>query len=218
MLTLDPTTLFYWTLSDPPAKKMKYSVKSWVKMIPTNAKPASCATSRASCATSRANSVKTGKASTVAGSGKRHSSTTSTPTLMSANTLSCCAITINDHSQLSQAVKIKQNHDVDAIYTYDGALSDCEEITGIECNAAHASPIKGRRHLEIGTRHWKKTQSVGCQQKIQEWRPSMQDRSPCLAMHFCSNVYDASSPARQFLWEQHQSRMCNHAKNMGWSF
>jgi hypothetical protein len=56
MLTLDPTTLFYWTISDPPPKKMKYSVKFWAKSIPSNAKPASRAPSQA-------NSAKMGKSS-----------------------------------------------------------------------------------------------------------------------------------------------------------
>jgi hypothetical protein len=48
MLTLDPTTLFYWTISlDPAPKKMKYSVEAWAKSIPSNAKPASRAPSQA---------------------------------------------------------------------------------------------------------------------------------------------------------------------------
>jgi hypothetical protein len=145
MLTLDPMTLFYWSLSDPPPKRMKYSVESWAKTIPSNAKPASRDTSRA-------NSVKTGKASTT----KRNGSTgtgTAPPALTSASSRSKAAssasvltpdITITN-VQVPGAVKIKQDND--AIYTYDGALSDCEETAGAERDLAIASPNKGKRRL-----------------------------------------------------------------------
>ena len=40
MLMLDPTILFYWTLSDPPPKKIKSStVETWAKSILSSAKP-----------------------------------------------------------------------------------------------------------------------------------------------------------------------------------
>jgi len=55
VLTLDPTALFYWTISlNPTPKKMKYSVEAWAKPIPSNAK-------LASHAPSQANSMKMGK-------------------------------------------------------------------------------------------------------------------------------------------------------------
>ena len=120
MLTLDPTTLFFWTISDPPPKKMKYSVESWAKYIPSNAKPASCAPSQAlTTASSR-------------------SATSSVLT---------SAITISAHVPL----KIKQ--EPDSVYTYDGGISDREETSGVERDAAHASPIKGKKRLtsEVST-------------------------------------------------------------------
>ena len=141
MLTLDPTTLFYWSLSDPPAKKMKYSVESWAKSIPSRA---------ASRSTSHANSVKTGKTSSA---GKRPGSESlgTAPALMSSRSQAASsasiltsAITISNE-QVPESVKIKQ--DPDAIYSYDGGLSDNDEITGIERDAAHASPIKGKKRL-----------------------------------------------------------------------
>jgi len=49
MLTLDQSTLFYWTLSD---KKWKHgrAINDWASAIPSNAKPVSRATSQVSCA------------------------------------------------------------------------------------------------------------------------------------------------------------------------
>ena len=48
---------------------------------------------------------------------------------------------------------IKFKQDPDSIYTYDGGLSDHEETAGVERDAAHASPIKGKRRLnsEVST-------------------------------------------------------------------
>jgi hypothetical protein len=139
MLTLNTTTLFYWTLSlNPTPKKMKFSVEAWEKSIPSNAKPTSCAPSQA-------NSMKTGKSS---GTTKHYNSTA--PTLTSGT--SSCSVT----SVLTSAVTItsaahvppKIKQDPDTIYTQDeGGISDCEEITGVERAVAHASPIKGKKHL-----------------------------------------------------------------------
>jgi hypothetical protein len=133
MLTLNPTTLFYWTLSNPPPKKMKYSVKSWEKSIPSNAKPASCTTSQA-------NSVKTGK-STTNGYGSM------APALTSASSHPASSVLTSTITITSAQVPVKIKQDLDAIYTYDGALSDHEETAGLKCDAAHASPTKGKRHL-----------------------------------------------------------------------
>src|SRR5882724_7475909 len=55
MLALNPMTLFYWDLSNPPVKRSKHSIESWTKSISANAKPASWATH------SQANSVRSGK-------------------------------------------------------------------------------------------------------------------------------------------------------------
>lgn len=145
MLTLDPTTLFYWSLSDPPSKKMKYSVESWAKNI-ANANPASRATSRA-------NSVRTGKASTT-GTSKRHGSTapalSASGSSQPASSVLTNAITVTD-AQVPRTVKI--NQDTDTIYAHNGAISDCEETAGVERDAAFASPNKGKRRLnsEVST-------------------------------------------------------------------
>jgi hypothetical protein len=135
MLTLDPTTLFYWTISDPPPKKMKYSIEFWAKSIPSNTKPASRAPSQA-------NSAKMGKSSST----NRHGSTA--PALTSATFCSAASSVLTSAITITSAhvpVKIKQ--DPDSIYTYDGGISDCEETASIERDVAHASPIKGKKRL-----------------------------------------------------------------------
>jgi hypothetical protein len=143
MLTLDPTMLFYWTISDPPSKKIKYFVESWAKYIPSNAKPASHAPSQANLATTRKSS-----------SSNHYGSTA--PALTSATSSSCSAAS----SILTSAITITSTHvpvnikqDPDSIYTYDGGISDYKETAGIERNTAHASPIKGKKCLtsEVST-------------------------------------------------------------------
>src|SRR5882724_13090660 len=54
MLALNPMTLFYWDISNPPTKRFKHSIESWTKSISANAKPASWATH------SQANSMRSG--------------------------------------------------------------------------------------------------------------------------------------------------------------
>ena len=145
MLTLDPTTLFYWTLSDPFQEKTKYTVESWVKNVHSNG-PGSCA------AMSRTNSVKTGKASANLKNSGYGSTTRSAPALTTAGVSSCSASSVLTNSititnaQVPQAVKVQQDTDV-TIYTYDGALSDHEDTAGLKRNAALASPVKGKRCL-----------------------------------------------------------------------
>ena len=130
MLTLDPTTLFYWTLSYPPPKKIKFStVESWVKSIPPSAKPVTGPAT-----------VKTGKSST-----NHHSSTA--PALMSASSHVASSVRTSTITITSTQDPIKIKQDPGSIYTYDGGLSDREETAGVEHDVAHASPIKGKRWL-----------------------------------------------------------------------
>src|SRR5882724_4437680 len=55
MLALNPMTLFYWDLSNPPANRFKDTIESWTKSVSANTKPASWATH------SQANSMRSGK-------------------------------------------------------------------------------------------------------------------------------------------------------------
>jgi hypothetical protein len=129
MLTLDPTTLFYWTLSDPPQKIKSSTVETWAKSIPSSAKPV------ISQAT-----VKTGKSST-----NRHSSTA--PALTSASSRVTSSVLTSDITITSAQDYVKIKQVPDSIYAYDGGLTDHEETAGVERDAAHASPIKGKRRL-----------------------------------------------------------------------
>jgi hypothetical protein len=139
MLTLDTTTLFYWTLSDPPSKKIKYSIESWAKTIPSNIKPASRVPSLA-------NSAKTGKSS-INRSGE---SARSAPALTSASSRADSCSVLTSEITITSAhhdVPVKVKQDSNSVRLYDGGLSDHEEMTGVERDAAHASPIKGRKRL-----------------------------------------------------------------------
>ena len=112
---------------------MKIYVESWAKTIPSNA---------ASNTTSQANSVRSGKTSTQMGTALDLTSSQSQAASSASILTSGISIT---NTQVLKAVKIKQ--DKNAIYSYDGALSDNEEITGVEHDEAHASPIKDKKHL-----------------------------------------------------------------------
>jgi hypothetical protein len=123
MLTLDPYTLFYWNLSDPPAKKVSYSVESWAKSVPSNAKPPS-------------------RAPTV-------TSSRSVPSLTNASSRSTGRSVLTDTiaitSKAAPAVRIKP--DPDFIDIHDGGLSDHDETRGRERDAAVFSPPKGKTRL-----------------------------------------------------------------------
>ena len=123
MLTLDPFTLFYWNLSDPPAKKVSYSVEAWAKSVPSNAKPPS----RAPTATS----------------------SRSVPALTNASSRFTGHSVLTDGiaitSKAAPTVRIKP--DPDFIDIYDGGLSDHDEIRGRERDVAILSPPKGKMRL-----------------------------------------------------------------------
>jgi hypothetical protein len=119
MLTLDPSTLFYWNLSDPPAKKFKHAVEAWAKSVPLNAKPPSRAPSHV---TSRVPSL-------------THGSSRSTGCSMLTDT-----ITVT--SKVAPPARIKP--DPDSIDIHNGGLSDHDEIRGRERDAAIFSPPKGK--------------------------------------------------------------------------
>jgi hypothetical protein len=130
MLTLDPSTLFYWNLSDP-TKKVKYSIESWAKSIPLNAKPPS-----------RARSHTTTSSRAVPSLTNASSHSTGTSVLTNAITITSTA---------APPVQIKP--DPDFIEIHDGGLSDHDEISGRERDAAVFSPPKGKTRLnsEVST-------------------------------------------------------------------
>jgi hypothetical protein len=135
-LTLDQSTLFYWTLSDSSLnKKRKISaIDEWVSAsaIPGNV-PASRAPSEVTATTfSRPRSV--------IPSLTNGSSRLSAPSVLTNN------ITIVSHRAPLAKVKAEMVPDEIEIYS-DGGLSDADEIKGEEREAAIRSPPKGKNRV-----------------------------------------------------------------------
>lgn len=147
MLTLNPTTLFYWNLSNPPAKKVKYSesqgIEVWSKTIPRSSKPPpSQPTSRAQSQTGTQNSFKTLYSS---------KSQAVTPSLTSGSTRSSVPTALTNKIVLSTektaALQIKPDPDA-SFMVNDNGLSDNDEMRGVEREAAVATPHKGKARLD----------------------------------------------------------------------
>ena len=128
MLTLDPSTLFYWNLSDPPAKKFKHSIESWAKSVPLNAKPPSRAPSHTNTTMSASRTVP---------------SLTNASSCSTGRSVLTHAIAIT--STVAPPIRIKP--DPDFIEIHNGGLSDHDEIRGRERDTAVFSPPKGKTCL-----------------------------------------------------------------------
>ena len=111
LLTLDHSTLFYWTLSNDSCKKRKHSsaINDWASAIPTSAKPSSQAQKSTS---SRA---KSGLPSLTSGASR-----SSAPSVLTQNVK-----IITGH------IKAEPAPDVHTMY-YDSGLSDNDEMRGEE--------------------------------------------------------------------------------------
>ena len=135
MLTLDQSTLFYWTFSDSNAKKRKHAIDEWAATIPNNAKPASRAPSQT---TTRSHKSRSNSALPSLTSG---TSRLTAPSVLTNN------IKIVTHPALAP-VKVKAEPAPDIIEIYsDGGLSDNDEMRGIEREAAVTSPPKGKKRI-----------------------------------------------------------------------
>lgn len=141
MLTLDPTTLFFWDLSDV-SKKIKYNsstVSQWASAIPKDAKADSCLSSKHSASTG-------------------HSAA---PSLTNRSTITTTSVQTSElqRRQLPPRIHVKREPEEDAdmdggikvlsnedgqLYTYEeGAISDRDEMNGEEHDDAVKSPPKG---------------------------------------------------------------------------
>ena len=123
MLTLDQSTLFYWTLSDTSHKKQKHAsaIKDWALAVPATTKhtlkaPSSLAKSDVPPLTS----------------GTSHSSA---PSVLTNNVK-----IISHHS-----VKVKAELSPTLLLHTDGGLSDNGERIGEEWEAVINSPPKGKK-------------------------------------------------------------------------
>jgi hypothetical protein len=130
LLTLDQSTLFYWTLSDIAShKKRKHAsaIKDWALAVPTTAKPTLKAPSRASLAKSGVPPLTTG------------TSRSSALSVLTDNVK-----IINRRALDSVKVKVELPS---LLLHIDGGLSDNNKRRGEEWEAAINSPPKGKKQV-----------------------------------------------------------------------
>jgi hypothetical protein len=130
LLTLDESTLFYWTLSDTSGKKRKHisAINEWASEISANSTK-STSKSTSSRAKSEIPSLTSGA-----------SSRPSAPSVLSNN------VRIISH-QSSDLVKVKPAPAAALAICYDGGLSDNDEMRGEEREVAINSPPKGKKRI-----------------------------------------------------------------------
>lgn len=137
LLTLDESTLFYWTLSDASHKKRKHSstssaINKWATAIHTSGSTKS--SSQAPKSTS--SHAKTDIPSLTCGTSSRSFA----PSVLSDN------VKIFSH-QSSDVVKVKAEC-APALSIYNnGGLSDNDEMRGEEREVAIKSPPKGKKRI-----------------------------------------------------------------------
>jgi hypothetical protein len=122
LLTLDQSTLFYWTLSD---KKRQHasSIKKWALDVPATVKPTSKAPSNADI-----------------------------PQLTNGTSCSSAPSVLTDHVKIIShraldPVKVKAEPSPTFSSYNEGGLSDNEEMRGEEREAAINSPPKGKKRV-----------------------------------------------------------------------
>ena len=131
LLTLDQSTLFYWTLSDASfnkKRKIGSAINNWASTIPTNAKPSHAPKSTSSRTNSDLPSLTSG------------ASRSSAPSLLTHN------VKIISHRASDSKVKAEPAPDADTMY-YSGGLSDNDEMRGEEREFAINSPPKEKKRL-----------------------------------------------------------------------
>ena len=125
-LTLDQSTLFYWTLSDVPSK-MDEAIDKWASAIPTHIK-----------------SKLEGPKSTAS------RSTKAVPPLTGGPSRSSAASVLTENIKVftkGDQVKIKGEHQEVISLSDDGGLSDSNELGGKEREIAINSPLKGKKRI-----------------------------------------------------------------------
>ena len=134
-LTLDQSTLFYWTLSDVPHEM---SIDDWVSEIPLTQAPT--APTRPNSTATVVQDPKSTSASGRTKSAIPTDSRSSAPSVLTNN------IKVISH-QSSNQVKVKAETQADVLSLSDGGLSDNNELGGKEREAAINSPLKGKRRI-----------------------------------------------------------------------
>lgn len=127
-LTLDQSTLFYWTLSDvPPRWQRGSAINEWASAIPSQSK----STQGPKSSSSRTKSI---IPSLVGGASRS-----------SATSVLTDDIKVISH-QHSHQVKVKVEADVLSL-SDGGGLSDSDELAGKEREIAINSPHKGKKRI-----------------------------------------------------------------------
>ena len=141
MLTLDQTTLYYYSLSDSAsngtskAEKFLSGINGWAASIPRNSEPVSKAFSKPG----------TNKTGTSRGD--------ILPPLTNATTRSSASSVLTKNVTISQRTVPGVNLEPGGVSIFDGALSDKDEANGIERDAAIASPPKGKKRVTSSVSH-----------------------------------------------------------------
>lgn len=121
MLTLDNTTLFYFSLSDKtvPEEKHTAAIQDWAKKLPKR----------------------------IGGTSGGLRSVTSALTKSSATHTSSSHSTRTSRSALNNGFIRRCGDDAVEVIDVDGPLSDNDETKGPERDAAIKSPLKGKKRL-----------------------------------------------------------------------
>jgi hypothetical protein len=143
-LTLDQSTLFYWTLSDSNDKKRKHGriVSEWASRCPSKAKPTSRASSQTIIMTCKfssscSNSILPIPLLT------NISNSTAPPSVLAKNIR-----VVSRMAPASAPAKVKANLEPVEIVVYsDAGLSDHNETKGNERDAAVNSLVKEKKHI-----------------------------------------------------------------------
>ena len=129
LLTLDESTLFYWTLSNESHEKQKHmsAINKWALAVPAK-KPTS------------QRAPTTAPSLTFGSSGRTYA-----PSVLSDNV----KIITHQSSDVAKARVKAEPQAVPALSLHNnGGLSDNDEIKGEEWVAAHNSPPKGKKRLD----------------------------------------------------------------------
>ena len=133
LLTLNETTLYYYFLSDRNSNSKEEfltGINSWAKDLPDN---------DASLSTKAASAPGSGRVS------KKLSNLSEPPALTNATSRSTSSASVlSNNIKISQSVKIKAGPHDTSIEVLELGLEDDDETMGVERDAAHKSPPKGK--------------------------------------------------------------------------
>ena len=130
-LTLDQSTLFYWTLSNVPHKTGS-AVNEWASAISTNSKSTALKNPKSTSGSSRTKSIP--------------------PPLTGGASRSFASSVLTDNikvisRQSSDQVKVKVESQAEVFSLSEGGLSDNDELAGKEREIAINSPPKGKKRI-----------------------------------------------------------------------